>query len=219
LLYQNVDMTLIEDAPSTSNTNQCVLAVEPGINRMDHSEITGVRATSISGVLELRGHPYEDERGSFLNAFRALDATFAQTWCDRSIAQVNLSRTKAAGVVRGLHLQAPPHGEAKMVRCLRGRVWDVAVDLRPDSSTRGQWQAVVLSPRAANALLIPEGCAHGFQVLEPGSELLYLHSGAWVPEAETGVRFDDPQLNISWPLPPLGLSERDLALPLLESLP
>ena len=75
-----------------------------------------------------------------------------------------------------------------------------------------------LSSEKANALLIPEGCAHGYQVLEPGSELLYLHSGAWVPEAETGVRFDDPLLNIRWPLPPLELSERDLALPLLESL-
>ena len=97
-----------------------------------------------------------------------------------------------------------------------GLGWDVAVDLRPGSPTWGQWHAVELSPGAANALLIPEGCAHGFQVLEPGSELLYLHSGAWVPEAETGVRFDDPQLAISWPLPPQGLSERDLALPLLE---
>jgi dTDP-4-dehydrorhamnose 3,5-epimerase len=97
-------------------------------------------------------------------------------------------------------------------------VWDVAVDLRPGSPTWGCWQALELSPEQGNALLIPEGCAHGFQVLEPGSELLYLHSGAWVPEAETGVRFDDPQLAISWPLTPLGLSERDLALPLLESL-
>ena len=113
---------------------------------------------------------------------------------------------------------APPHSEAKLVRCLHGRVWDLAIDLRPSSPTHGQWHAVDLSPGAANALLIPEGCAHGYQVLEPGSELLYLHSGVWMPEAETGVRFDDPQLSIPWPLPPLGLSERDLALPLLESL-
>ena len=103
------------------------------------------------------------------------------------------------------------------MRCLRGRVWDVAVDLRPKSSTYGHWHAVELSPVRANALLIPEGCAHGFQVLEPGSELLYLHSGPWVAEAETGVRFDDPQLAIPWPLPPQGLSERDLALPMLAS--
>lgn len=180
---------------------------------------TEVRPTSIPDVLELVGQSLSDRRGAFLNAFRAQEPAFAQAWGDRAIAQVNLSRTEAAGAVRGLHLQARPHSEAKLVRCLRGRVWDVAVDLRPGSPTRGHWCAVELSPGAANALLIPEGCAHGFQVLEPGSELLYFHSGAWVPEAETGVRVDDPHLAISWPLPPLGLSERDLSLPLLESLP
>lgn len=180
---------------------------------------TESRLTPLYNVLELVGKPFRDDRGAFLNAFRAQEPAFAQAWGDRAIAQVNLSRTEAVGAVRGLHLQAPPHSEAKLVRCLRGRLWDVAVDLRPGSPTHGQWHAVELSPEAANALLIPEGCAHGFQVLEPGSELLYLHSGAWVPEAETGVRFDDPQLAIPWPLPPQSLSERDLALPLLESLP
>ena len=175
--------------------------------------------TPIAGVLELLGQPFSDHRGGFLNAFRAQELSFTQAWGARPIAQVNLSRTEAVGAVRGLHLQAPPHSEAKLVRCLRGLVWDVAVDLRPCSLTRGQCHAVELSPESANALLIPEGCAHGFQVLEPGSELLYLHSGAWVPKAETGVRYDDPQLAIPWPLTPLGLSERDLALPLLESLP
>jgi dTDP-4-dehydrorhamnose 3,5-epimerase len=180
---------------------------------------TDVRPTPIAGVLELVGQPFNDHRGAFVNAFRAQEPAFAQVWGDRTIAQVNLSRTEAVGTIRGLHLQAPPPSEAKLVRCLRGQVWDVAVDLRPGSPTWGQWHAVELSPQSANALLIPEGCAHGFQVLELGSELLYLHSGAWVPEAETGVRFNDPQLAISWPLPPLGLSERDLALPLLESLP
>ena len=137
------------------------------------------------------------------------------SWGDRGIAQVNLSRTEAVGTIRGLHLQAEPHSEAKLVRCLRGRVWDVAVDLRTDSTTYGQSHALELSPDQGNALLIPEGCAHGFQVLEPGSELLYLHSGAWVPEAETGVRWDDPQLAIAWPLPVAGLSDRDRNLPLL----
>ncbi len=177
------------------------------------------RPTPIAGVLELVGQTFSDHRGAFLNAFRSQEPVFAQAWGDRAIAQVNLSRTEAVGAVRGLHLQAPPHSEAKLVRCLRGRVWDVAVDLRSVSPTYGQWHGVELSPGAANALLIPEGCAHGFQVLEPGSELLYLHSGAWVPAAETGVRFDDPQVAINWPLPPLGLSGRDMALPLLKSLP
>jgi len=178
-----------------------------------------LRRTPICGVFELQTQPFADHRGAFLNAFRIQEPAFAEAWGERPIAQVNLSRTEAAGAIRGLHLQAYPHSEAKLVRCLHGRVWDVAVDLRPESSTYGRWHAVELSPAAVNALLIPEGCAHGFQVLEPGSELLYLHSGAWVPEAETGVRFNDPKLAIAWPLPPTGLSERDLALPLLQSLP
>jgi dTDP-4-dehydrorhamnose 3,5-epimerase len=179
---------------------------------------SSLRPTPIASIMEVVGQPFTDHRGAFHNAYRAKETAFGLAWGDRGIAQVNLSRTEAVGAVRGLHLQAPPHSEAKLVRCLRGRVWDVAVDLRPGSPTFGHWHAVELSPGAANALLIPEGCAHGFQVLQPGSELLYLHSGAWVPEAETGVRFNDPQLAIRWPLPPQGLSERDLALPLLELL-
>ena len=178
---------------------------------------TELRCTPINGVFELLAQPFADHRGAFLNAFRAQEPAFMGSWGDRMIAQVNISRTETLGAIRGLHLQAPPHSEAKLVRCLRGHVWDVAVDLRPDSATYCHWHAVELSPERANALLIPEGCAHGFQVLEPGSELLYLHSGAWVAEAETGVRFDDPQLAIPWPLPPQGLSERDVALPMLGS--
>ena len=180
---------------------------------------TEVRPTTITGLYEVVGQSFSDQRGAFLNAFRIEDSSFAEAWGERIIAQVNISRTEAVGAIRGLHLQAPPHSEAKLVRCLRGRVWDVAVDLRPDSATYCHWHSVELTSERANALLIPEGCAHGFQVLVPGSELLYLHSGTWVPEAETGVRFDDPQLAIPWPLTPRGLSERDLTLPLLELLP
>lgn len=174
---------------------------------------TELRATRILGVWELVGQPFCDERGAFLNGFRGQEQSFAQSWGQRPIAQVNHSRTEKIGTVRGLHLQAAPNSEAKLVRCLRGRVWDVAVDLRPDSSTLGHWHAVELTPEAANALLIPEGCAHGFQVMLPGSELLYLHSGAWVPDSETGVHACDPFLAISWPLPPVGLSQRDQGLP------
>ena len=174
-----------------------------------------LRRTPINGVFELKAQLFADHRGAFLNAFRAQELAFMGSWGDRGIAQVNLSRTEAVGTIRGLHLQAAPHSEAKLVRCLRGRVWDVAVDLRRDSATYGQWHAVELSPDQGNALLIPEGCGHGFQVLEPGSELLYLHSEAWEPEAETGVRWDDPQLAIAWPLPVADLSDRDRNLPRL----
>jgi len=133
------------------------------------------------------------------------------------IRQINISCTAKKGTIRGLHLQTPPHSEAKIVRCLRGHVWDVAVDLRRGSPTFGQWYAEELSPKKSNALLIPEGCAHGFQVLEDDSELLYVHSGSWFADAESGVLFDDPELSIPWPLPPVGISERDLALPPLMS--
>ena len=175
-----------------------------------------VRPTPISGVFELHAQPFADHRGAFLNAFRSQEPALMGSWGDRAIAQVNLSRTEAVGTIRGLHLQAEPHSEAKLVRCLRGRVWDVAVDLRAGSATRGHWHALELSPERANALLIPEGCAHGFQVLETGSELLYLHSGAWVKEAETGIHCCDPELAIAWPLPPSALSVRDQALPWLS---
>ena len=180
---------------------------------------TELHPTPLADVFELVGVPFTDHRGAFLNAFRGSEAAWMASWGDRQIAQVNLSRTEEVGTVRGIHFQRAPHSEAKLVRCLRGRVWDVAVDLRPTSASYGEFHAVELSPEQGNALQIPEGCGHGFQVLEAASELLYLHSSAWVPEAETGVRFDDPQLAIAWPLPPLGLSVRDLALPLLELLP
>ena len=174
-----------------------------------------LRRTPINGVFELLAQPFADHRGAFINAFRAQEQAFMGSWGDRGIAQVNLSRTEAVGTIRGLHLQAEPHSEAKLVRCLRGRVWDVAVDLRQDSTTYGHWHAVELSPDQGNALLIPEGCAHGFQVLEPSSELLYLHSGAWVPEAETGASWNDPTLAIAWPISVTDLSDRDRGLPLL----
>ena len=177
-----------------------------------------LHSTPINGVFELVSQPFVDSRGAFLNSFRAQEQSFIDSWGDRGIAQVNLSRNDVVGTIRGLHLQAYPHSEAKLVRCLKGRVWDVAVDLRLDSATFGQWHAAELNPEGGNALLIPEGCAHGFQVLEPVSELLYLHSGTWVPEAETGVRWDDSQLAIPWPLSPTELSERDLRLPLLPEI-
>ena len=174
-----------------------------------------IRSTSIKGVFELVTQPFVDSRGVFLNAFRAYESSFSSSWGDRPITQVNLSRNELVGTIRGLHLQSSPHCEAKLVRCLKGRVWDVAVDLRPDSDTYRRWESVELTAERGNALLIPEGCAHGFQVLQASSELLYLHSGAWVPDSETGVRWDDPQIAVTWPLPPTELSKRDLCLPLL----
>jgi dTDP-4-dehydrorhamnose 3,5-epimerase len=180
------------------------------------AELTEVQKTPLPGVYELVNRPFRDHRGAFINAFREQDPALANLWAPRAILQVNVSRTESVGSLRGLHLQAPPHTEARLVRCLRGRVWDVAADLRPGSPTYGRWHAVELSPERGNALLIPEGCAHGFQVLAPGSEMLYLHSGAWVPDAETGVRWDDPTLAVTWPRPVTDLSARDRVLPMLR---
>ena len=171
--------------------------------------------TPISGVFELTSSPHVDSRGAFFNIYRAQDESFRNSWGCRGISQVNLSISEAVGTIRGLHLQASPHSEAKLVSCLKGRVWDVAVDLRIGSSTYGKWYAVELTPELGNALLIPEGCAHGFQGLATCSQLLYLHSGNWVPDAETGVRWDDPSLAIPWPFPVSQVSERDRDLPFL----
>ena len=173
--------------------------------------------TAIPGLLELRSTPFLDARGSFLNAFRR--EQWLDWWGDRPVEQINVSRTERVGALRGLHTQLGPTPEAKMVRCLRGRVWDVAVDLRPGSPSWGQWQALELSPQAGNAWLIPEGCLHGFQVLEPGSELLYVHSAPYRPEDQLGVLWSDPDLALAWPLPPTDLSPRDQQLPLLADLP
>ena len=104
-----------------------------------------LRCTPIEGVFELFSQPFVDHRGGFLNAFRLQECAFRDSWGDRGIAQVNLSRTKMVGTIRGLHWQVSPYSEAKLVRCLRGRVWDVAVDLRTDSNTYGHWHSVELS--------------------------------------------------------------------------
>lgn len=178
-----------------------------------------IRSTAIAGLLEICSEPHRDGRGFFLNAWRPEEEHWQNSWGQRPVQQLNLSRTERVGALRGLHTQLGPTPEAKLVRCLRGRVWDVAVDLRPGSPSWGQWQAVELSPQTGNAWLIPEGCLHGFQVLEPGSELLYLHSAPYRPEDQLGVRWNDPQLAIPWPMEPLDLSPRDQQLPLLAQLP
>jgi dTDP-4-dehydrorhamnose 3,5-epimerase len=165
------------------------------------------QATAIAGVFTVASNGFADHRGRFARAFdRDL---LAAIWGERPIHQVNLSTTRRRGALRGLHFQHAPHQEAKLVRCLRGAVLDVAVDLRAGSPTFLAHVAVELRPELANALLIPEGCAHGFQALEPDSELLYIHSAPYVPGAEGGLRWDDPALAIAWPLAPTDLSERD----------
>ena len=170
--------------------------------------------TPLAGLKIVKSAPYQDSRGAFLRLFcqRELRSLLG----DRQIAQINFSVTEMAGTVRGLHFQYPPHAEMKMVRCLHGRVWDIAVDLRAGSPTFLQWHAQELTPHGAEMMVIPEGFAHGFQTLEPNSELLYLHTDFYEQSFEGGVRHDDPQLAIAWPLAALDLSPRDLSHPLLN---
>ena len=163
--------------------------------------------SALPGVVVVETALFADHRGSFARLYdrQGLGSVIGE----RRIEQVNHSRTPAVGVVRGLHFQYAPHAEMKLVRCLKGRVWDVAVDLRAGSPTLLRWFAVELAPDNARMLVIPEGCAHGFQVLEPESEMLYLHTARYVPDAEGGVPCTDPRLQIAWPLPVEGLSRRD----------
>jgi dTDP-4-dehydrorhamnose 3,5-epimerase len=170
--------------------------------------------TRIPGVSLVVTDPYRDERGHFYRAF--CQQELARIVADRQIRQINLSCTQSVGAIRGMHFQHMPHAEMKLIRCVKGKVWDVAVDLRKDSVTYLQWHAVELSAENCKMIVIPEGCAHGFQVLEPESELLYLHTADYSPESEGGVRFDDPLVSISWPLPVSDISNRDVSYPFLK---
>lgn len=156
-----------------------------------------------------------DARGEFARLFDL--GLLSQVHGDRPIVQINRSITRVPGTVRGMHYQTAPALEAKWVRCLHGRVFDVAVDLRRGSPTFLQHFAIELSADTATALFIPEGCAHGFQVLEPDSELLYLHTAPYDPTHEGGLRCDDPALDIAWPLRVTGLSQRDANHTLIEA--
>jgi len=174
-----------------------------------------LRPTKLSGVIVAESVPVMDHRGAFARFFceRELSALIEA----RHIVQINHSRTVAVGSVRGFHFQRPPRAEMKLVRCLRGRVWDVAADLRAESQTFLQWHAEELTAENGRMLVIPEGCAHAFQTLARDSELLYLHTAFYDPAAESGVRCDDPRLGVAWPLPIGELSERDRELPTLDA--
>lgn len=161
----------------------------------------------LSGLSIVQSRPIEDERGYFTRFWCAEELAEAG-WC-KPIAQINRTLTRRRGTVRGMHFQHPPHAEMKFVTCLRGEVFDVAVDLRRNSATFLQWHGEVLSAGNGRSVLIPEGFAHGFQTLSSDCELIYLHSAAYAPDAEDAVNPTDPQLAIAWPLPIAELSGRD----------
>jgi dTDP-4-dehydrorhamnose 3,5-epimerase len=169
----------------------------------------------LAGVMCVTRQRMGDARGFFSRLFCA-DELAAAGWT-RPIAQINHSHTAQAGTVRGMHYQHPPHAEAKVVTCLRGRVWDVAVDLRAGSPTFLHWCAQELSAENGAALLIPPGCAHGFQTLSEDVELLYVHSAPYAPSADAGLNPQDPRLGIRWPLPVGTISDKDAQRPFLAA--
>lgn len=170
-------------------------------------------ATPLAGLVVVQRKPLGDARG-YLERLYCADE-LAPLLGGRSVAQANHTLTARRGTVRGLHYQRPPHAETKLVSCLRGEVYDVAVDLRPGSATFLHWHAELLSADNHKALLIPDGFAHGFQTLTDDCEMLYFHTAAYHAPAEAGLQPADPRLAIAWPLPVAGLSPRDADHPLL----
>jgi dTDP-4-dehydrorhamnose 3,5-epimerase len=168
-------------------------------------------STQLEGALLVDIEPREDERGFF-----------ARTWCreelaaqglDTEIAQESLSYNRLRGTIRGLHFQHPPHEENKILRCLRGAIFDVIIDLRPNSSSFLQWQGFELTADNRRARYIPKGFAHGFQTLADHCEIAYQISAFYAPQAAAGYRYDDIAFRIAWPLPVTMISDRDLGWP------
>jgi dTDP-4-dehydrorhamnose 3,5-epimerase len=170
--------------------------------------------TPIPGLALIERHPVGDQRGFFERLF--CEDELAPLLEERRIVQINCSYTGKAGTLRGMHFQYPPRAEMKLVSCLRGEVFDVAIDLRQGSPTLLRWHAERLSADNHRTLLIPEGFAHGFQTLTDDCEMLYLHTAAYDPGAEGGINGLDPRIGIRWPLPIKDMSARDRDHPLLD---
>jgi dTDP-4-dehydrorhamnose 3,5-epimerase len=171
--------------------------------------------TAVAGVSIHEVEPVFDQRGFFARVWDGEE--LKSRGLDCQMAQVSLAHNEVAGTLRGLHYQAEPLGEFKTVRCVAGAIFDVAVDLRENSSTRLAWVGVELSAANRRGLLIPKGCAHGYITLTDDAEVLYMISAPYAPQAQRGVRWDDPALGIQWPVSVRRISARDAAFPLIES--
>lgn len=163
-------------------------------------------------LIEMEKHV--DDRGYFARTMCVEE--FARAGLGTAYPQSSQSYNRAAGTLRGMHFQRAPHAEVKLVRCVRGAVWDVIIDLRPGSPSFRRWQGFELSAENGRSLYIPEGFAHGFQTLRDDSDVLYMISYAYVPGVGEGVRHDDPAFGIPWPLPVSVISERDMTWPLAD---
>lgn len=171
----------------------------------------------IRGAWMIDPSPHVDDRGAFFRAW-CIDE-FAARGIDFTPLQANIGVNRRTGTVRGLHYQLAPHAETKLVRCVRGAVFDVLVDLRPESATFGQWFGTELSASNARMMVVPPGCAHGYQTLQDNSDVHYMTSAVYAPSAARGLRYDDPTVGIKWPLPPTILSDQDKRWPSLQDHP
>jgi dTDP-4-dehydrorhamnose 3,5-epimerase len=169
------------------------------------------RKTDLVGAFLIEIEPHADERGAFARTFCAKE--FAEHGLVTDIAQCSLSINKRAGTVRGMHFQRAPDDEVKLVRCQRGAIFDIIIDLRPDSASYRQWQGFELSAEDHRALYVPKGLAHGFQTLTDDAEIFYQISGFYVPAAASGVRWDDPAFAVALPLPISTITDKDLSWP------
>jgi dTDP-4-dehydrorhamnose 3,5-epimerase len=170
---------------------------------------------NVVGANVIHPTPHSDDRGRFMRAWCTRE--FAEHGIEFSPVQANLGFSRHKGTLRGMHLQEAPAFEAKLVRCTRGSIFDVVLDLRPGSSSYGRWHGEVLSAENASMLFVPEGCAHGYQTLEDETEMYYMTSALYTPSAVRGVRFDDPAFKIEWPLAPTLVSAQDRDWPLVQS--
>lgn len=170
--------------------------------------------THIDGCFIIQPVIHEDSRGWFTRIFCA--GEFSEMGIHKPWVQINHSFTRTKGTIRGMHFQLAPHEEVKLIRCISGAVRDVVVDLRKDSATFLQHFSEEISAENKLMICIPEGCAHGFQSLENDTQLIYHHSNYYVPGAEGGLHYNDPLLQISWPLPVSVVSDRDLNHPFLQ---
>lgn len=177
-----------------------------------------IRRLALDGLLEIHPRRFADDRGFFSETWN--EGAWREAGIDIDWVQDNHSLSRPKGTLRGLHFQAPPAAQAKLVRVTRGSAFDVAVDLRPASPTYRQWAGVTLSADAWNQLLIPEGFAHGFLTLEPDTEVQYKASAPYAPAQDRAIRFDDPALAIDWPLSAgdYVISDKDRAAPLLANV-
>ena len=174
------------------------------------------KKTSLDNAYVISLEKKEDERGFFSRMF--CKKIFDDFGLNNNIVQINTTLTSRKGTVRGFHFQYPPYSETKIVKCLRGKIFDVIVDIRKSSETFGNWFSIELSSKNRKMIYVPQGFCHGFQTLTEDVELLYFHSEYFHPHSEGGLAYDDKDLNIKWPLPISEISHRDLNHPTLQNI-